>query len=157
MPVGGNAFDCARLPSNTLSSVMVWGAICEGYGPGYVFIWEKEILPGNKELNHLRAKENKEVVDAQRTRAHQPGTSEHRVLEEMNSNVRRLDEINPLPLGFHHTLGYLNWSSSTVKTLETPRRAELTSHATGRQCLNNTSAHTQRRLPTIDDIRFVIT
>jgi hypothetical protein len=43
---------------------MVWGAICEGFGPGLFFIWEKETRAKSKELEHLLQEENKENRDA---------------------------------------------------------------------------------------------
>ena len=99
---GDNSFDHSRPPVKTFDSVMFWGCICEGYRPGPFHVWEKE-TEIERALNNAKLNQENAVLDAQeagmRLRARQPGTYEHRVLQERNANVQQLDRDDPLPSG----------------------------------------------------------
>lgn len=102
-PLGANPFDYARPSPNEFRSVMIWGAICEGFGPGPFHIWEKETpveKAGNTLLLAAENKENEGIEQAMRERSRIEGTTEHQVLAELNANVRRLDREDPLPSGY---------------------------------------------------------
>src|SRR5262245_49762137 len=52
--------------------------------------------------DYVMEQENMEIAaeeTAQRHRARQPGTQEHRILQEINTNTQQLDRDNPLPSG----------------------------------------------------------
>jgi hypothetical protein len=82
---------------------MFWGAICEGFSPGPFRIWEKE-TPEEKQLNALilynENKENQCKIQTDRQQARVSGTTQNRVLQELNAEVDRLNREQPLPSGY---------------------------------------------------------
>jgi hypothetical protein len=117
-PKGSNPFDYSRPPPNTFQSVMIWGAICEGFGPGPFYIWEKETEAERQRLSQLlqlENQENEQVAVVQRQRARIPGTAERRHLDELNHNVRLRDRIDPLPSGRPRRLRLPEWEFTYEK------------------------------------------
>src|SRR5262245_50081627 len=91
VPKGANIYDYSRPPPRTFESVMFWGCICEGYRPGPFHVWEKETELEREMNDYVMEQENMEIAaeeTAQRHRARQPGTQEHRILQEINTNTQ---------------------------------------------------------------------
>jgi transposase len=109
---GSNPFNHSRPPTDTFKTVMFWGAICLGFSSGPFYIWEKE-TPKEREDNELlltnlnASAQEQENLDRHQARI--PGTSQHRALQELNANVRRLDREEPLPSGYPRRLRRPEW------------------------------------------------
>jgi hypothetical protein len=112
MVKGGNPFNHSRPPADTFKTVMFWGAICQGFSSGPFHIWEKETSEEHEHNEHLLANLNtaaQEQENMDQREARIPGTSQHRALQELNVNVRRLDREQPLPSGYPRRLRRPEW------------------------------------------------
>ena len=124
MPIGANSNKYASpLPPKSFR-YMFWGAFCYGYGCIY-HVWEAESKDDRQKSKDKLAEENRQSgykVQKRRQNARIPGTDEHRILQELNANVRHMDRIDPLPSGRRRQLRRPEWEfKHTEKKRESQR------------------------------------
>jgi len=81
---------------------MFWGCMAYGYR-GPCFLWEKETKEEKEHYNQMLTTENEAKrwrQEQRRENARIEGTEEYQILQQINANVRRLDQIDPLPSGY---------------------------------------------------------
>lgn len=111
-PADANPYNYCRTEPPTFQSFMFWGAIAYGYGPGPCHMWEKESEKEAAAIKAELATENEALLAKQeddRRQARIPGTEQHRVLQEINANLRHQDAVNPLPSGRRRVLRRPEW------------------------------------------------
>ena len=111
MPRGTNSNKMPRTKPAKSFRYMVGGAFCYRY-KGIFHIWQGESEEDRKENDAFLDQENRILsgrVEKKRQDARVPGTVEHRILQERNANVKRLNEIDPLPSGRKRQLRRPEW------------------------------------------------
>lgn len=113
-PIGSNPYDYAEHNmKNTSPSlrIMVWGCIAYGH-KGPLFIWNKESSEEKQFYRQMVAAENqvkRERQTERQRRALQEGTKEYDILTEINTNIQKLDQENPLPSGYPRRKRRAEW------------------------------------------------
>lgn len=117
-PKGANPYNYAQheYPKPAGWRLMVWGCIAYGYR-GPLFIWEKETPDEKAYYDKMVKIENQAKKERQLERqkqARKEGTEEHKILNEINANVRRLDTVDPLPSGRHRQKRRPEWEFKEI-------------------------------------------
>ncbi|KAF2185116.1 hypothetical protein K469DRAFT_688324 [Zopfia rhizophila CBS 207.26] len=97
-PIGSNRFEYSRPPTEKMETIMFWGAIAYGYGPGPHHIWKKEIPAEREHLASILAAENeldKENTRVSREFARISGTGGFEYVQKLNREVQQLDREEP--------------------------------------------------------------
>jgi len=103
---------------------MFWGCMAYGYR-GPCFLWEIETAEEKEYYNNMLEVENQGKrwrQEQRQARVLIEGTEEYQFLQELNANIRRLDETNPLRSGYPRQKRRTEWEFKENIQLRGDRR-----------------------------------